>query len=115
MTTASITLSGEVNALGFGTVQVGPASLELTAAIGSREVRTLASGDTTISLPTGTSAVFIRPPSGNTIALSWMGAEGETAFRLHDTNWSLISVHSATTEIVLSAGSTLAGVELVYL
>ena len=78
---------------------------------------TLASGNNTITVPTsGTSpkAVTIVKPSGNAIAITFKGINGDTGVRLHDTDPDTISLHSSVTSFVLNAGAQIDGVRLYW-
>lgn len=84
---------------------------------GMIQVMTLASGNNTITVPTGgtvPTAVTILKPSGNTTALTFKGVAGDTGVRLHDTDPDSISLHSSAATFVLNAGASLSGVRLVW-
>lgn len=88
-----------------------------TASPGQHQVVTLASGNNTITVPTGGTtpkAVTILKPSGNTVAITFKGVTGDTGVRLHDTDPDSISLNSSVTTFVLNAASSLVGVRLIW-
>lgn len=90
---------------------------ENSAAPNSIEIKTLASGANTITVPTGgatVTACTIVPPAGNTANLTLKGVTGDTGIQLHDTDPSVISLDSATTEFCLTAASTITGLRLYW-
>lgn len=87
------------------------------ASPGVLELKTLASGANTITLPTGGSTVTgctIVPPSGNTTSLTLKGVTGDTGFRLHNTDPTTVTFHSTVTEFVLTTGAQITGVRLFW-
>ena len=84
---------------------------------GMIQVVTLASGNNTITVPTGgtiPTAVTILKPSDNAVALTLKGVSGDTGIRLHDTDPDSISIDDGVVTFVLNAGAQLVGVRLVW-
>jgi hypothetical protein len=65
----------------------------------------LSSGNNSITVPTGATALTIAPPSGNTVAITLKGVNGDTGIALHRTHPTSIGIYSTVTAIVLNAGS----------
>lgn len=87
------------------------------ASPGSVELRTLASGANTITLPTGGStvkAVTIIPPTGNVVTLTLKGVTGDTGVPLHLTDPTSIALASGTVNFVLTTNAILTGLRLVW-
>jgi hypothetical protein len=86
---------------------------ELSAAINTDspamvEIKTLAAGANTITVPTaGTvpTAVTIVPPTDNTVTLTLKKVTGDTGIRLHDTDPTTIALDSSVTSFCLTAGT----------
>lgn len=88
-----------------------------TASPGQLQIVTLASGNNTITVPTGGTtpkACSISKPSDNTTAITYKGVTGDTGTRLHDTDPDSISLHSSVTTFVLHAGAEIIGVRLYW-
>lgn len=108
---STITFSSDV----VGTHVLSAASN--TASPASIEIKTLASGANTITLPTGGSTVVactIVPPSGNTDSITVKGVSGDTGIRIHNTDPTTIAVDSSVTSFVLTAGAQITGVRLYW-
>ncbi len=81
------------------------------------ELKTLASGANTITVPSGGStpqACTIVKPSGNTVTLLLKKVTGDTGILLHLTDSDTISLDSTVTSFVLTASATLTGLRLVW-
>lgn len=107
----TITYSGTV----VGTETVSAASN--AASPGQVEIKTLASGANTITVPTGGSTAVsctIIPPAGNTQTLTLKGVTGDTGVGLHLTDPSTVALAAATATFVLTAGGTITGVVLMW-
>ena len=107
----TITLTGDVTAS-----YVIPAAANTTSP-GSVEVKTLASGANTITVPTGGTvpkAVTIIPPVGNQDTLTLKGITGDTGIALHLTDPFTISLASTVTSFCLTAGGSIEGVRLYW-
>ena len=106
--TTTLVFSGDVT----GTETISAASN--TSSAGMIEIRDLASGFNSITVPTGgatvPTAVTIIPPSGNATAITVKGVTGDTGLRVHNTDPFTISLHSSVTAVGLTAGGAIAGV-----
>ncbi len=69
MSAGSFTLSGLSAGLPTGENALGPITFVGTNTIGSSYPTALASGDNTITVPSGSTAVAIIPPPGNAVAI----------------------------------------------
>jgi hypothetical protein len=88
-----------------------------TASPGQVQIVTLASGNNTITVPSGGTtpvACTIVKPSDNTTAITFKGVTGDTGMRLHNTDPDSISLYSSVTTFVLHAAAEIAGVRLYY-
>ena len=107
----TITYSGDV----AGTETLSAASN--AASPGSVELKTLASGFNTITLPTGGSTVVsctIVPPSGNTTSITLKSITGDTGIRIHNTDPTTITFHSTETAFGLTTGAGITGVRFFW-
>jgi hypothetical protein len=105
----TLTFSGDLN-----TVETVYAALN-SASPAQEEIRTLASGATTITVPTGGAtvvAVTIIPPAGNTLLITLKGVAGDTGVPLHKTDPTTIALDSTAATFVLNAANTITGVRL---
>jgi hypothetical protein len=87
------------------------------AAPGQEDILTLASGDNTITVPTGgaaPTAVTIVKPAGNTVLLKLKGAGGDTGVKLNLTAHDSVSLDSTQATFILNAAAQLVGVRLVW-
>jgi len=107
----TITYSGDV----IGTQIITAASNAASA--GSVEIKTLASGANTITIPTGgtvPTAVTIVPPTGNTNSITLKGVSGDTGITIHLTDPTTIALASSVTSFVLTAGAEIEGTRLFW-
>ena len=107
--TRSTTIVYSVDVIGTQTLSAA----SNTASPGMMELVTLASGNTTVTVPTGGStpvAVTIVPPAANTTAITFRGVAGDTGVRLHNTDPTTIALHSSVTTFVLNTGGAITGV-----
>lgn len=84
---------------------------------GAVELKTLASGANTITVPTGGSTptgVTIIPPAGNTVVLTLKGVSGDTGIALHLTDPTSLALPTSVTSFVLNASATCTGVRFVW-
>ncbi len=87
------------------------------ASPGSIKLVTLASGDNTITLPTGGSTVtgcLVIPPSGNTNALSFKKTGADSGSPLHLTNPLFLTFAAGYVSFVLNSTGTTTGVRLIW-
>jgi len=74
----------------------------------------LASGNNSISSTTGATAVTIIPPATNTNSITLKGVNGDTGIRIHNTDPTTIAIDSSVNSFVLTAGTTISGVRMVW-
>lgn len=79
-----------------------------------QELKTLALGSNTITVPSGAVACTLIPPAGNTNSITVKGVSGDTGIRVHNTDPSSFALHSSVTSFVLTTATTTAGVRLVW-
>lgn len=96
-----ISLAGDISA------QASPFAAENTASPGVFEIRDLSNGFTAIDIPTGSTSVTILPPSTNTTSIIIKGVTGDTGFRLHNTNPSVIGINSASDSLGITVGAAI--------
>ena len=81
------------------------------------ELKTLASGANTITVPTAGSvptAVTIVPPGDNATAITLKGVTGDTGVRIHDTDPTTIALDDSVTSFCLTAAAEITGVRLFW-
>ena len=81
------------------------------------ELRTLAIGANTITVPTAGSiptAVTIVPPTDNTTSITLKGITGDTGIRIHDTDPTTIALDDSVTSFVLTAAAEIIGARLYW-
>lgn len=106
-----------INYTGDVTGSLALAAASNASSPGSVEIKTLASGANTITLPTGGSTVVactIVPPTANTTAITLKSVTGDTGIRLHNTDPTTVTFHTTETSFCLTAGSTITGVRLYW-
>lgn len=93
------------------------AAAENTSAPGVVELKTLALGDNTITVPTGGStptAVTIVPPDDNTSSITIKGVTGDTGVRIHDSDPTSLAFDDGVASFLLVAGAEITGVRLIW-
>jgi hypothetical protein len=114
------TSSTRTISIGYTGDVIGDESLSAelnTDSPGQIQIVTLASGNNTITVPTGgttPTACAITKPSGNTTAITHKGVNGDTGMRLHDTDPDSISLDDSVTTFVLNAAAEIAGLRLFW-
>lgn len=81
------------------------------------DVYTLAAGANTITVPGGGATVkgaIIIPPATNTQSLILKGVTGDTGVTLSKTDPTMLSFETAPASFVLTAGSTITGLRIVW-
>jgi hypothetical protein len=81
------------------------------------EIKTLASGPNTITVPTSgfvPTAATIVPPGDNETALTLKGVTGDTGVRLHDTDPTTIALDDSVTTFCLTAAAEMIGVRIYW-
>ena len=108
--TISVQNTGDV--AGVQTVQSSNAS-----APGVIQLTSLASGDNTITVPTGGStpqAATVVFPSNNAVLVKLKGAGGDTGVKLHATAPTSIALDATQTTFILNAASAVTGVRIIW-
>ncbi len=99
------------------------AGFEVSAAVnaaspGVASIQDLASGNNTITVPTGgnsiPTAVTIVPPAENEEALTLKGVNGDTGILLHETDPFTLSLAPTVTTFVIHAGAAIEGVRFYW-
>ena len=80
---------------------------------GQNQLVNLSSGANTITVPSNATAVTIIPPSANVATLTLKGVSGDTGVSLNLTDPTSIGLNAVST-FVLTAGSSITGVRLIY-
>ena len=109
--TTTIVYTGDVT----GTETISAAAN--AASPGSVEIKSLASGANTITVPTGgttPTACVIVPPAGNVVTLTLKGVTGDTGVGLHLTDPTTVALAAATATFVLTTGAIITGVRLYW-
>lgn len=109
--TATLTYTGDV--VGTETLSAGSNA----SSPGSIEIKTLASGFNTVTLPTGGSTVVsvtIVPPSANSTSIILKSITGDTGIRLHNTDPTTVTFHSTETAFGLTCGAQITGVRFYW-
>ncbi len=101
----TVTISCTLTGLAQGAPPISPPSASLPTPVYESLQVTLASGANTITVPAGASYVFITPPSGNTIGLTWKGVSADTGTPIHPTFSGAIPLGPGVTNFVLDAAS----------
>lgn len=107
----TIVYSGDVD----GTQEIDAASN--TSSPAAVELKTLAIGANTITVPTAgmvPTAVTIVPPTDNTTSITFKGVTGDTGVRIRNTDPTTIALHSSVTSFCLTAGAEITGVRLYW-
>jgi len=109
--TTHIQFTGDVEAADSYVAAVNAASP------GVIEVKQLVSPNNTITPPSSgvtAKAVTIIPPADNTTDITLKGIAGDTGIVLHNTDPTTIALDSPTATFVLSVGTTVNGVRLIW-
>ena len=88
-----------------------------TASPGAVELKTLASGFNTVTLPTGGSTVVsctIVPPAANTTSIILKSITGDTGIRIHNTDPTTVTFHTTETAFGLTTGAQITGVRFFW-
>lgn len=89
-----------------------------TDAAASVEIKSLASGANTITVPTGgdtvPTSVTIVPPANNDSSITFKGVTGDTGVRIHNTDPTSIALDDSVTSFCLTAGATINGVRFYW-
>jgi hypothetical protein len=79
-----------------------------------QELKTLASGSNTITVPSGATCCTIVPPAANTNSITVKGVSGDTGVRIHNTDPTALALHSSVSTFVLTTTTTTSGVRLFW-
>lgn len=85
MSLGTIQISGNIPS-NSGTKQLGPLTISASAPVAQLTVTTLGSGDNTISIPAGATAVVIKPPDSNAVVLKMKGNAADVGIQISKTN-----------------------------
>lgn len=81
---------------------------------GDVDLVTLAAGNNSFSVPSGTTGLTIIPPDSNTEIITLKGVNGDTGVKLNLTGPTSIGLHSTQTTLVLNVTLQLVGVRLIW-
>jgi len=111
----AFSISGNITGLPGGSIAIGPLGITINPAVSgsSLQSKDLASGDNTITVPTGAVAMIFVPPSANTQTITLKGNAGDTGVPLSKTLPQAIML-GASPVVILNAGNTVAGCELAF-
>lgn len=88
-----------------------PTAMSNSAGVAGGPVKTtLASGDNTISVPTGAMGMVIAPPAASSTVLKLKGGAGETGFALRSGQPAHIPLPTGTASVLLNASA----IDIVY-
>lgn len=107
----TLTFSGDV----LGTQDAQAATN--TSSAGSIEIKTLASGPNTITVPTGgtvPTAVTIIPPTANTTLMTLKGVTGDTGIPIHKTDPTSLAIDATVATFCLTAAASITGVRFIW-
>jgi len=107
--TGTIRLTGTVTGQASGDKNLA-AEWDLTAAVVDVNTVSLASGDNTITVPTGATVMLFIPPTSNAETIKIKGAAGDTGFTISPTKPTVFTY--AAGAIILNASGTVAGCEI---
>lgn len=108
---ATVNLSGTVTGLRDGTLKISAPAFKASSAIGQKQTVSLTTSLAAITVPSGTTAVLLVMPAGNTNSVSLAGATGAAqAEQIHlgaTAAWAFLPLASGAT-LVASASATTA-------
>lgn len=113
MATAEVRLSATLLGLLTGNRTFAPAAALYGTAQGSLQITDLASGNNTITVPTGARAVLIVFPDTNTNTILLKGVNGDTGVSLARASWTFLNLRDDTppASFVLTTSGAIAAVE----
>lgn len=113
--TGQVDITGSVTDAPSGSKSIGPVTITSAAAVDHQLTVNLASGDNTITVPTGAKACIVIPPTGNTtVVIKLKGAAGDTGFTMAKSMPACLSFDTAPASFVINASAVLAGVVVVF-
>src|SRR5437879_5940494 len=104
----TITITGSAGSLGSGSKTIGPVTITGSATIGEILDVSLASGDNTIAIPLGATAVVIVPPASNAVALKLRSSlnSGDAGLPIHVTSPTVYAFPGTPpTTLIINAAS----------
>ena len=111
--TGTITVKGELVGTPSGRKDL-EFSYIISAGIGDVQTLTLASGNNTITPPTGSTLCIITPPTANTTTMFLKGVGGDTGVTIARESPTILGLFSAVT-FVINAVSEIVGVEFNFI
>lgn len=111
MASATFSTAGNVTGLkDGGSLSLSAPQVNISSPVLSRiDPLDLSSGDNTISVPSGVTAIWFTPPSANAVVLKLKGNAGDTGVNLHLTRPQLLHVDGSGQDIIINAASSVAG------
>ena len=113
MASAKIRLQAHVDSTTVSDTLLLSLLLELATAIGDVQTLTLASGNNTLTIPSGTKLIVFVPPVANATALLLKGANGDTGVNMVPNQWAAIPYQSGS--VVINAAAQVSGNTVAYL
>lgn len=113
----TLTIAGTAPGLLTGQKTIGPVTMTGASVIGTVTDLTLASGDNTIAVPAGATAVMIELPATGTVQLKLRtnlnAADGGTPFG--PTGYVVWPVYTGTTSLIINAASATGAIEASFI
>lgn len=100
----TISIQGTITGLPTGT-KTYAGSIPCASAVGEIHDLILASGDNTITVPTGATAVLIQPPATNAVALKLKGDAADVGVKISKTLPTLLSLDQTQATFIVNAAS----------
>lgn len=110
--TADVRLTGHATGFPSGAAMDLAAAWTIPNGTGFVQVVALIAGDTTITIPSGSTLLLFVPPPATTATLTLKGAPGDTGIRLAKTRPTLLAVDATVTTVVVTASAPVAGCEV---
>lgn len=100
------------------TTEVNQSALQNALSPAVETIMSLAIGANTITAPVVAGLVVtgltIIPPSGNMIQMTLKGVTGDSGIPLHLTDWTSLSLGTGFSSLVISVGTAVVGVRLIW-
>lgn len=106
MAVGKISVTGSISGLGSGSKIVGPVDVITTTPVAQTTSIILASGFNSIAVPTGSDAVMIVTPVGNTATVILKGVTGDTGIQMAKAGVTLIQFDSAAVPATIGLTSS---------
>lgn len=104
--TGTITIAATVSGLPTGAKSFSFAYGPIVGAVGEILDVPLATGNNTVTVPTGATWMLIAPPSGNTVQITLKGSSTDAGFALDLTRATLLPLPASTLSVILNASGT---------